>query len=63
MAKRKVKPWTGIVMFNDYCLWSVIESAPYGICHAVAGLCDEGFKVIGFALQFQNYHDIALRAP
>lgn len=53
----------GVAIFNDYCLYSIIEKAPYGICHAVAELLDEGFKVIGFAFQFQDYHDIALRAP
>lgn len=62
VAAAKVAPG-GVLQFNDYTLWSVIEEAPYGICQAVADLLDEGFKVVGFAFQFQGYHDIALRAP
>ena len=62
VVKRKLRPG-GIVAFNDYTLWSVIEQAPYGICHAVASLLDEGFKLIAYAFQFQGYPDVALVAP
>lgn len=60
VAKRKLAP-DGVLIFNDYTLWSVIEGAPYGVCHAVADLCYDGFEIVGFAFQFQGYHDVALR--
>lgn len=62
VVKLKVRSG-GVVIFNDYTLWSVIEEVPYGIPHAVADLCDDGFRIVGFAFQFQGYHDVALKAP
>jgi hypothetical protein len=62
IAARKVRHG-GLIIFNDFTLWSVIEEAPYGICHAVGDLLGEGFHIVGFAFQFQGYPDIALRRP
>lgn len=62
IARTKVRKG-GLLVFNDYTLWSVIEGAPYGICHAVADLCYDGFRIVGYAFQHQGYPDVALQRP
>ena len=40
VARRKVKD-AGLLVFNDYIVWSYVEMAPYGVVAAVNELCRE----------------------
>jgi hypothetical protein len=60
-AVRTLKP-DGVIVFNDYILFSHFEMLPYGVVHAVNELClDEGWEMVGLALQSQMYCDVAVR--
>jgi predicted O-methyltransferase YrrM len=61
-AVRKVKE-DGVIVFNDYTIWSPMEAKPYGVVRAVNELVCEGWDVVGFAVAAHGYHDIALQRP
>jgi SAM-dependent methyltransferase len=60
-AKRVVRP-DGLLVFNDYTVYSWVGGGVYGIPRAVHDLClDEGWEFTYFALNSAGYHDVALR--
>lgn len=60
-AARKLRR-DGILVFNDYTLWSPMEMTDYGIVPVVNGLLSDGvWEVVYFALHPLMYCDIALR--
>lgn len=60
-AQRKLKP-DGLLVFNDYIMFSQADMRPFGIVPVVNSLCvDEGWEIVGFALQKKLYCDVALR--
>lgn len=61
-ALLKVKPG-GLLVFNDYTLWSPGEAMSYGVMACVNGLVNDGLDVLGVALTETGYFDIALKAP
>jgi Methyltransferase domain len=61
LSKQKIKP-EGILIFNDYIKYSHYDDSYYGIIPVVNGLvANQGFEVVGFALQADMYCDIAIR--
>jgi glycosyltransferase involved in cell wall biosynthesis len=63
VSARKVKR-DGTLIFNDYILYDHLQQSPYGVVHAVNQMVvEEGWKVVGFALNNGMYCDIALRRP
>lgn len=61
VAMDKVKP-DGLLVFNDYTLWSILEGAEYGVVQVVNGLlANHGYEIVHFAFQPLGYHDVALR--
>lgn len=61
LSKQKIKP-EGILIFNDYIRYSHLDNCYYGIIPVVNDLVvNQGFEVIGFALQWGMYCDIAIR--
>jgi hypothetical protein len=62
-SHRALKPG-GLMMFNDYIIFDAVSGTPFGVIHAVNGLCvDHGYKVVGFALHRDGYSDILLKKP
>ena len=60
-ARRKVKPG-GVLVFNDYTIWSYVEMEPYGVVAAVNELCiDHNWQIIYLALPQHMYCDVAVR--
>lgn len=59
-ACRKIKNG-GILIFDDYTIWSPVEGKPYGVVAVVNKLINEGHPVIGLAIPSHGYHNIALR--
>jgi predicted O-methyltransferase YrrM len=60
-ARRKVKAG-GLLVFNDYAIWSYVEMEPYGVVAAVNELClEDGWKVVYLALPSHMYCDVAVR--
>jgi hypothetical protein len=64
VAVEKLKS-DGLLVFNDYVLWSPVEMIDYGVVHVVNGLLAfSGWSVVYFAFNTLMYCDIALtRAP
>jgi SAM-dependent methyltransferase len=63
VARTKVKPG-GLLIFNDFTLWSPTECIDYGVPHAVCELSlQHDFKFVYFALHPHLYNDVALRRP
>jgi hypothetical protein len=61
VAREKIKPG-GLLIFNDYILWSHLERAWYGVVPVVNDLVvNKGGRIIGFALQSNMYADIAIQ--
>jgi hypothetical protein len=61
LSKQKIKP-AGILIFNDYIKYSHYDDAYYGVIPVVNDLVvNQGFEVVGFALQADMYCDIAIR--
>lgn len=58
----KVKPG-GLLVFNDYTLWSPGEAMSYGVMACVNDLVNQGLDVLGVALTHTGYFDVALKAP
>jgi precorrin-6B methylase 2 len=60
-AADKLLDPNGLLVFNDYTLWSYLEQIPYGIPHVIHELIDSGnYKMVGFAFHPWGYHDVAL---
>jgi SAM-dependent methyltransferase len=60
-AADKLKP-DGLLIFNDYTLWSYTEAMLYGVVHVVNEMCvNEGWRVAAFSLSDKMYCDIAIR--
>ena len=59
-AAMRVAP---VVIFNDYCNWSIIERKEYGVMEAANQLLAENPEWEAFALGLQRdgYHDLAIR--
>lgn len=60
-ALPKVKPG-GLLVFNDYCVWSVTSMRQCGVAQAVNELMIErGWRFVYFAFQTSGYFDVAVR--
>jgi len=60
-ARRKIKA-DGLLVFNDYTMWSYVEMQPYGVVAAVNELCiEEGWEIVYLALPSHMYCDVAVR--
>ncbi len=60
-ARRKVKA-DGLLVFNDYTMWSYVEMQPYGVVPAVNELCiNDNWEIVYLALPSHMYCDVALR--
>jgi len=60
-SRHKIKAH-GVIVFNDYIKYSHYDDSYYGVIPAVNELVvNQGFKVVGFALQADMYCDIAVR--
>jgi predicted O-methyltransferase YrrM len=60
-AKQLIKH-DGLIIFNDYTVYSPLERMQYGVARAVNDLIvDEGFELVYFALNVMDYHDVAVR--
>ena len=63
VAKTRVKRG-GIVIFNDFTMWSPVECIDYGVCDVVCQLsAGEKWPFVYFALHPLMYCDVALRRP
>ncbi len=63
VARTKVKPG-GMLVFNDFVMWSPVECIDYGVPHAVCELSlNHKFEFTYIALHFLMYCDVALRRP
>jgi predicted O-methyltransferase YrrM len=61
VARRKIKR-DGVLVFNDYILWSYVEMEPYGVVQTVNELCVEhGWEIALLALPSHLYCDVAVR--
>lgn len=61
VAIRKLKP-DGVLVFNDYTVWSIMELEPYGVVAVVNALLAGGaWEMIYLALHPLMYCDVALR--
>jgi len=60
-ARTRIKA-DGLLVFNDYTVWSYVEMQPYGVVRAVNEFCiDEGWEMVYLALPGNMYCDVALR--
>jgi len=63
VARFKVKPG-GLLIFNDFTIWSIAECCTYGVPYAVCEFINQSdWDVAYFALHPHGYHDVALRRP
>ena len=61
VATRKVKP-NGLLIFNDFIVWSHNEGIPYGVVHTVNEMCvNEGWGMVALCLHDNMYCDVALK--
>jgi glycosyltransferase involved in cell wall biosynthesis len=61
VSARKVR-LDGTLIFNDYILYDHLQKSPYGVVRAVNQMVvEEGWKVVGFALNSGMFCDIAIR--
>ncbi len=52
----------GLMVFNDYTVYSPLDGTPYGVLNAVNQLlCAEDVEIAAFALNPYGYNDITLR--
>ena len=52
----------GLLVFNDYTVWSYVEMQPYGVVAAVNELCvEEGWEIVYLALPAHMYCDVAVQ--
>lgn len=61
-ATPKLKP-NGLLVFNDYVLYSYKEGHFYGVVSAVNELCNVGWTVEAFCFSPNMHCDIAVRRP
>ncbi len=61
-AISKLKP-NGLLVFNDYVLYSYKEGHFYGVVSLVNELCEIGWRVEAFCLSPNMHCDIAIRRP
>jgi len=60
-ARHKVKA-DGLLVFNDYAIWSYVEMQPYGVVAAVNELCiEDDWELVYLALPCHMYCDVAVR--
>lgn len=60
-AVKKIKIG-GIIQFNDYTNYSIIENCPYGVMDAVNEFIDSNdVSILGMGLHTKGYHDIAVK--
>jgi predicted O-methyltransferase YrrM len=60
-AQRKITR-DGLLIFNDYTMWSYVEMEPYGVVQTVNELCIEhGWEIVFLALPSHLYCDVAVR--
>jgi hypothetical protein len=60
-ARLKIRK-DGLIVFNDYTMWSYAEMQPYGVVPAVNELCiDDGWEVVYLTLPSHMYCDVAVR--
>ena len=60
-AAHKVKP-DGLLIFNDYIIWSHLEGCAYGVVTVVNEMCrNEGWEIVAFCLNPEMYCDVALK--
>jgi len=63
VARSRVKPG-GLLIFNDFTIWSPAECCDYGVAYAVCEFIEEdGWNVAFFALHPHLYNDVALHRP
>jgi predicted O-methyltransferase YrrM len=61
VARSKIKS-DGLLIFNDYIIFSHADMAPYGTVPVVNALCNEdNWEMVAFVLQAKMYCDVALR--
>jgi predicted O-methyltransferase YrrM len=61
VARRKIRR-DGLLVFNDYIIWSYAEMQPYGVVPAVNELCVQvGWEIAYLALPAHMYGDVAVR--
>jgi predicted O-methyltransferase YrrM len=52
----------GLLVFDDYTTWGLVEMHDYGVVNVVNRLCvDEGFELVGLSLQELMYCNVMLR--
>jgi predicted O-methyltransferase YrrM len=52
----------GVLIFNDYIIFSHVDMCPMGVVPVVNALCnDDGWVMVALALQNKMYCDVALR--
>ncbi|MGH7801501.1 MAG: class I SAM-dependent methyltransferase [Thermodesulfobacteriota bacterium] len=60
-ACRKIKS-DGLLIFNDYTVWSYVEMQPYGVVAAVNELCiEDGWEILYLTLPSHMYCDVGVR--
>jgi len=60
-AKSRVKEG-GLLLFNDYTMFSAREMLPYGVPRAIHEFCNsEGWEFVYLGLSGVGYHDVAIR--
>jgi len=63
VARTRVKS-DGLLIFNDFTLWSPAECCDYGVPYAVCEFAEQhAWNFVYFALHPHCYHDVALRRP
>jgi SAM-dependent methyltransferase len=63
VLKQLISPG-GFFVFNDFTIFSVHEMLFYGVAHAVTDfIVQDGWDVVGLALDEWNFYDIALQKP
>jgi hypothetical protein len=57
VAAQKVKAG-GLLIFNDYIVYSHLEGFEYGVVQTVNEMClNEGWEIVALALHNEGYHD------
>ena len=51
----------GILMFNDYTVWSPVSAIPYGVVRAVNELALSGWRFVAIGLTPNGYWDVVLQ--
>ena len=60
VASQRTRPG-GTLFFNDYTPWSAQEVMPYGVMTVVNRLVNDGHDMLGVALNYWGYFDVALQ--